>query len=406
MQYFSHTLPSGLRMIHLSITSPVAYCGFAIHAGSRDEDHNTVGYAHFVEHLLFKGTLKRKARHILNRMENVGGELNAYTTKEETFVYSIFMTKDFERAVELISDLIIRSQFPAHEIEKERDVVLDEIQSFRDNPSELIFDDFENLIFDSHPLGHDILGNKRSLKGFVSESGFSFVHRHYVAGNMVFFSMGEMKSNDIIRLAEKYFAEIPVSKYERPINKPKIAQPKQLIKKKKTHQTHILTGGQAYDMHDEKRIPLLLLNNILGGPGLNSRLNVALREKHGLVYHVESHITSYTDTGLCSIYFGTDHKNKEKTLQLVNKELLQLCNQKMGDLQLSMAKKQAFGQMVLANENKESLFLRLGKSFLHFDRYDSLQVIFQKIESVTPQQIQEVATEIYNPDNLFCLVFE
>ena len=404
--YFSHTLPSGLRVIHLPMQSPVAYCGFAINTGSRDEAPNEFGYAHFVEHLIFKGTSKRKARHILNRMEHVGGELNAYTTKEETFVYSIFMKKDFERAVELISDLITQSQFPPNEIEKERDVVFDEIQSYEDNPSELIFDEFENVLFKEHPLGHDITGNKRTLKKFETETGLAFIRRHYTAGNMVFFSMGEMKTNDILRIAGKYFAKIPVTTHSCLREKPQLIQPQLLVKKKKTHQTHVVTGGTAYDMYDEKRIALFLLNNMLGGPGMNSRLNVSLREKHGLVYHVESQITSYTDTGVCSIYFGTDPKNKAKATQLVQKELQQLCDNKLSDIQLYNAKKQAYGQMVLAHENKEALFLGLGKSFLHYNRYDSLQEIFQKIEQITPMQILHIANEIYHPKQMFCLVFE
>ncbi len=406
MQYFSHTLSNGLRMIHLPVVSPVAYCGFAINTGSRDEKPNEHGHAHFVEHLLFKGTRKRKARHILNRMEHVGGELNAYTSKEETFVYSIFMTKDFERAVELITDLITNAQFPEAEIEKERDVILDEILSYRDNPSELIFDEFENLLYDGHPLGHDILGNKRSLKTFESATGQAFIRRHYTAGNMVFFSMSDVKFNDILRLAGKYFSEIPNVAYPSSREKPQLTQPRLLVKKKKTHQTHVLIGGQAADMHDERRIPLFLLNNILGGPGMNSRLNVSLREKHGLVYNVESNITSYTDTGLCSIYYGTDPKNKELVSQLVNRELALLCKNRLSDLQLSKAKKQVFGQMVLSHENREGLFLGLGKSFLHHNRYETLPEIFQKIDRVTPQQILESANEVFAPDSLFRLVFE
>jgi predicted Zn-dependent peptidase len=360
----------------------------------------------FVEHLLFKGTLKRKARHILNRMEHVGGELNAYTSKEETFVYSAFMTKGFERAVELITDLITHAQFPEPEIEKERDVILDEILSYRDNPSELIFDEFENLLFDGHPLGHDILGNKRSLKMFRSATGQSFIRHHYTAGNMIFFSMGDVKFNDLIRLAGKYFLAIPshASIYSR--EKPQFTQPRMLVKKKKTHQTHVLIGGQAYDMHTEKRIPLFLLNNLLGGPGMNSRLNVSLREKHGLVYQVESNITSYTDTGLCSIYFGTDPKNKEQVMHLVHKELSNFRKNQLTGLQLHKAKKQAFGQMVLSNENREGLFLGLGKSFLHHNHYETLPEVFQKIERITPIQLLETANEVFDPEHLFSLVFE
>ena len=406
MHYFSRILPNGLRIIHLPTVSPVAYCGFGINTGSRDEKRHEYGYAHFVEHLLFKGTKKRKAWHVLNRMENVGGELNAYTTKEETFVYSIFMKKDMARAVELLADLITHAQFPAHEIEKERDVILDEIQSYRDNPAERIVDEFENLLYDGHPLGHDILGNKRSLNAFGTDAGFSFVNRHYTTGQMIFFSMGDVNFEHIIRLAEKYFSEIPVKPQSSPRCKPVLTRSGTVVQKHKTHQTHVIAGGQAYNMHDEKRIPMFLLNNILGGPGMNSRLNVSLREKHGLVYQVESQITTYTDTGLWSIYVGTDPKNKEKVLQLMHKELLRLCNDKLSDLQLSMAKKQAFGQMVLSTENKEALFLGLGKSFLHYGRYQTLQEMFQQIDRITSNQLQEIANEVFIPAQICCLVFE
>ncbi|MDR2232710.1 MAG: insulinase family protein [Tannerella sp.] len=406
MQHISHTMPNRLRIIHLPTISPVAYAGFVVNAGSRDEMPNEHGYAHFVEHMLFKGTSKRKAWHILNRMEHVGGELNAYTTKEETFVYTIFMTKDIERAVELMTDLIVNAQFPAHEIEKERDVVLDEIQSYEDNPSELIFDEYENLLYDGHQLGHDILGSKRSLKSFVSQSGLSFLGRHYTTGNMVFFSMGDMKFEKIIRLAEKYFMKIPVSKDIGSRAKPQLTSPRTLVKKKKTHQAHIILGGLAYDMQDERRIPLFLLNNILGGPGMNSRLNVSLREKHGLAYHVESNVTTYTDTGIFAIYFGADPKNRDKGMHLINQELTRLRNEKISAGQLYMAKKQVYGQMVLGSEHKESVFLGLGKSFLHYNRYDSLQEMFQKIEDISAQQIQDVANEILNPDAMFTLIYE
>jgi predicted Zn-dependent peptidase len=304
----TYTLSNGLRLIHLQTNSQVAYCGLAVNVGARDEKRHEHGLAHFVEHTIFKGTRKRKAWHILNRMENVGGELNAYTTKESTFIYSMFMEKDFRRAVELLSDLIINSQFPENELKKECDVVLDEIQSYEDTPSELIFDDFENLLFDGHPLGHHILGNKRSLKTFDTATAKSFLDHFYVAENMAFFSMSCMDFRQVVQIAEKFMAQIPSQKSPILREKPLLIQAQTLQKKKKTHQSHVLLGGRAYDMFDEDRYPLFLLNNILGGPGMNSRLNVILREKNGLVYHVESNITSYTDTGVFSIYLGTDPK--------------------------------------------------------------------------------------------------
>lgn len=399
-------LPNGLRIIHLQTNSKVAYCGFAVNAGARDEKEHEHGLAHFVEHTIFKGTRKRKAWHILNRMENVGGELNAYTTKESTFIYSIFMEKDFNRAVELLSDLIINSQFPEHELKKECAVVLDEIQSYEDNPSELIFDDFENMLFDGHPLGHHILGRKSTLKTFNTAAGSSFLERFYVAGNMVFFSTSCMDFKQVIKIAEKYMAIIPSQKTPILREKPHVIEAQEMQKKKKTHLAHVIVGGRAYNMYDGNRYPLFLLNNILGGPGMNSRLNVNLREKNGLVYHVESNITSYTDTGVFTIYFGTIPKNRERALQLVEKEISILRTNQLTTTQLAAAKKQAIGQLGVASDNKESLFLGLGKSFLHYNRYETLPEIFAKIESITAGQILETANEILSLNNLFRLIYE
>ncbi|MCL3853919.1 MULTISPECIES: pitrilysin family protein [Parabacteroides] len=406
MHYFSHILSNGLRMVHLPMESPVSYCGFAVNAGTRDEEANEFGLAHFVEHMMFKGTEKRKAWHILNRMENVGGELNAYTTKEETFVYSIFMEEHYQRALELLTDLIFHSQFPQQEIEKEVDVILDEINSYEDSPSELIFDEFENLLYDGHALGHNILGDEASLLTFNSESGRSFMRRFYAPENMVFFSMGRIDFNKIVKMAEGFLSDIafPVAPRNRIV--PGAIEPCVRKVHKDTHQTHVLIGSRAYSMHDEKRIPLFLLNNMLGGPGMNNRLNVSLREKHGLVYNVESNVTSYTDTGLASIYFGTDPKNMEKALRLVNKELDKLRNNSLSATQLAAAKKQVIGQLGVSGDNKEGLFLGLGKSFLHYNRYDTLPEVFARIEALTIKDIQEVANEVFAPERLFSLIYQ
>lgn len=406
MHYFSHILSNGLRMVHLPMESPVSYCGFAVNAGTRDEEANEFGLAHFVEHMMFKGTEKRKAWHILNRMENVGGELNAYTTKEETFVYSIFMEEHYQRALELLTDLIFHSQFPQQEIEKEVDVILDEINSYEDSPSELIFDEFENLLYDGHALGHNILGDEASLLTFNSESGRSFMRRFYAPENMVFFSMGRIDFNKIVKMAEGFLSDIafPVAPCNRIV--PGAIEPCVRKVHKDTHQTHVLIGSRAYSMHDEKRIPLFLLNNMLGGPGMNNRLNVSLREKHGLVYNVESNVTSYTDTGLASIYFGTDPKNMEKALRLVNKELDKLRNNSLSATQLAAAKKQVIGQLGVSGDNKEGLFLGLGKSFLHYNRYDTLPEVFARIEALTIKDIQEVANEVFAPERLFSLIYQ
>ncbi len=404
--YFSHILPNGLRIVHLPSASPVSYCGFAVNAGTRDEEMDEFGLAHFVEHMIFKGTEKRKSWHILNRMENVGGELNAYTTKEETFVYSIFMEEHFRRAFELLSDLVFHSQFPEQEIEKEVDVILDEINSYEDSPSELIFDEFENLLFDGHALGHNILGDEQSLLGFGSESGKSFMRRFYAPENMVFFSMGRIPFKKIVQMAESTLSDIAFPLAARNRTAPGELLPVSRQIHKDTHQAHVLIGGRAYSMHDEKRLPLFLLNNLLGGPGMNNRLNVSLREKNGLVYNVESNVTSYTDTGLASIYFGTDPKNKEKAIRLVYKELAKLREVKLTATQLAAAKKQVIGQLGVSGDNREGLFLGLGKSFLHYNRYDTLPEVFAKVEKLTAGEIREVANEIFAPERLFSLIYQ
>jgi predicted Zn-dependent peptidase len=405
MLYY-HTLQNGLRIVHLQTESKVAYCGFAVNAGSRDELADEHGLAHFVEHTLFKGTKKRKSWHIINRMENVGGELNAYTSKEETLVYSIFMEQDFNRAAELLSDLIVNSQFAENELEKEREVIIEEIQSYEDNPSELIYDDFENILFDGHALGHHILGNKKSLKSFTSASCRSFTGRYYTADNMIFFSMSCTDFKIIKRTAEKYFSDIPNVKSLIKRELPTDILPSPVTEKRKTHLSHVIIGGRSCNMYDGKKYPLFLLNNILGGPGMNSRLNISLREKRGLVYTVESNITSYTDTGVFAVYFGIDHKNREQAIDLVEKELNRLRTLKLTDTQLNKAKKQAIGQTGVATDNKESMSLRLGKSFLHFNHYLLPEEVFRKIEAVTPQQIIDTANEILTPDKLFTLIFE
>jgi predicted Zn-dependent peptidase len=410
MHYFTHTFPNGLRLIHLPAESPVAYCGFVVNAGTRDEEANEFGLAHFVEHMLFKGTEKRRAWYILNRMENVGGELNAYTTKEETFVYSVFLEEHFGRAFELLTDILFHSCFPPKEIEKEIDVILDEINTYKDNPSDLIFDEFENLLFQGHALGHNILGDEESVRHFTSDSGLSFTRRFYVPSNIVFFSMGRTKPAKIVRLAEKnrHIASFASSVYCNRRTPPLPLSPQNKCMQRATHQTHVMMGGRSYGMYesDKKHIPLFLLNNLLGGAGMNSRLNLSLREKHGLVYNVESSVGSYTDTGLASIYFGTDPRNVEKSVCLVRKELKKLCDAKLSALQLTAVKKQAIGQLGVAVDHREGIFLNLGKHFLHHNRYESPSELFKKIENTTAADVLEAANEVFSPANLSSLIYE
>ena len=406
MQYYeSYTLPSGLRIIHRPTDSSVAYCGFAVNAGTRDEAPEYYGIAHFTEHLLFKGTSKRKSGHIINRMENVGGELNAYTTKEETIIYSIFLREHFERAFELLSDLVFNSRFPENEIEKEREVILDEINSYKDNPSELIFDEFENLLFSGNEMGHNILGEPETLVNTDAKALLEFYRSFYQPCNMVFFSMGKIPFKQILKLAGKYLDNIPVSKQvELKRHAPQSILPQYKIDDKDLYQKHIMIGSKAYNLFDEKRTSLFLLNNILGGPGMNSRLNLSLREKSGLVYSVESNITSYTDTGVFAIYFGCDPKSAEKCISLVHKELKKLRETKLTDIQLSTAQKQLKGQLGIANENKENISLSMGKSFLHRNHYDSLEKIYQKIDNLSAIQLLETANEIFDENALSHLI--
>ena len=405
-EYFTHTLPNGLRMVHLPIETPVSYCGYAVNAGTRDEGANERGLAHFVEHMLFKGTEYRKAWHILNRMETVGGELNAYTTKEETFLYSVFMAKDFERAFDLLTDLAFHANFPEAEIEKEVEVILDEIESYKDSPSELIFDEFESLLFARHPLGRMILGDKRALSTFHSETGLSFTRRFYAPSNMLFFSMGSNAFEEIVRMGERLLAGIDFPMTARKRKAPKRKEAKTVQKHKDTHQAHVLIGGQAYTMFEAKRVPLFLLNNLLGGPGMNSLLNVSLRERNGLVYNVESNITHYTDCGMATIYFGCAPKNRERAMNLVHRQLEQLRNTALTSARLSQAKNQVIGLLGVANDNHENLFLGLGKSFLHYNHYDSMAQVVERIRKITVEEILAVANEVYAPSNLSTLIYE
>lgn len=406
MEYTTYTLPNGLRMIHMPAQSPVAYCGYAVNAGARDEEPQEHGLAHFVEHMIFKGTEHHKANYILNRIESVGGELNAYTTKEETFVYSIFMKEHFLRAFDLLTDLVFYSSFPEIEIEKEKDVILDEISSYEDSPSELIFDDFENLLYKEHALGHNILGEEETLERFSTTTGKSFMNRYYTPGNMVFFSMGDIPFNKIAKWAESLFSTLPAHSSPQKRKAPTLSSASSLTMSKETHQAHVMIGSHAFSMFDEKRIPMFLLNNIIGGPGMNNRLNVSLREHNGLVYSVESNITSYTDTGLFSIYFGTDPKNKEKAIRLVHREIEKLHETKLTEKQLTAAKKQALGQLGVSIDNREGLFLNMGKSFLHYNFFASMEEVFNQINDITAEGILDIAQTVLAPDKLFMLSYD
>mgnify|MGYP002930725187 CR=1 FL=1 len=405
MSYNTFTLPNGLRIIHAPNQSNVAYCGFAVDAGTRDENEQEQGMAHFVEHLIFKGTQKRHAWHILNRMENVGGDLNAYTNKEETVIYSAFLVEHFSRAAELLADIVFHSTFPQHEIDKEVEVIIDEIQSYEDSPSELIFDDFEELIFPNHPLGRNILGKPELLRQFTSRNALEFTARFYKTTNMVFFVQGNIDFKKVIRTVEKAVSDISLSETNRQRIAPFTYIPQTLTINKDTHQAHVMIGSRGYNAYDDKRTALYLLNNVLGGPGMNSRLNVSLRERRGLVYNVESNLTSYTDTGTFCIYFGCDPADLDYCTRLVYKELKRLRDVRMTSSQLAAAKKQLIGQIGVASDNNENNALGMGKTFLHYNKCETSEAVFHRIEQLTSEALLEVANEMFAEDYLSTLIY-
>ena len=391
------TLPNGMRIIHMPYASEISYCGVAVNTGTRDEYDDEQGMAHFVEHLLFKGTTRRKAHHIINRMENVGGELNAYTTKEETFIFSTFLTEYFERAVELLGDVVCNSTFPDNQIEKECEVILDEINSYEDFPSELVYDDFENQVYANSDFGHYILGTPETIATFDSKKIKHFFKRQYRPDNMIFFSFGKTPFAKLMRLSEKYFQfDNDLTDTIKTRLLPTHNKPITKIIEKGTSQTHLMMGQYSLNMFDDERFALYLLNNVLGGGNASSRLNNTLREKNGLVYHVESIVSTYTDTGLFSIYFASDKKHMERCLKLINKEMQMLCEKPLSPAQLTIAKRMYKGHMGIASQNNEAVVLRMAKSFLHYNDYYPLSDMFNKFDSVEATHLQDIANRLFN----------
>lgn len=398
-------LPNGLRMVHMRDRSPVAYCGFAINVGTRDELPEESGMAHFVEHLLFKGTEKRKAWHIVNRLDAVGGELNAYTTKEETFVYATALTTHFERAMELCADVVFHSVFPQKEMDKEVDVVIDEIQSYKDSPSELIYDDFEDMVFSGSPMGRNILGDKKTLKHYKSADVQRFVQRNYTTDRILFFSIGNIDFKRIERLAERYLTPIPASQKRIQRVAPSLYVPQQNYIRKSTCQSHVMIGVRAFDLRDDRRLAFALVNNILGGPGMNSRLNLLLREKNGMAYNVESVYTPYSDTGIFSIYFGTDEKNREKCTDLVMGELKRLRTELITPQRLARLKRQWMGQLTIMQENRENFVLSLARSYLYFDKCETLADVNNQLNEVSAEDLMSLSEQLFRDEMLSMLVY-
>lgn len=397
MQEFeTYILPNGIKGIHRRVHSSVTHCALVVNAGTRDEHKDEYGLAHFTEHAIFKGTKRRKAYQINCRLENRGGELNAYTTKEDTTIHATTLRSDFSKAVELIADVAFNSTFPEHELHKEREVIIDEINTYKDSPADMIFDTFEDMIFEGSELGHNILGTKAALMRHTSESIKRFVARTHTIDEMVFSSIGSMSVKSVEGVVAKYFAEQPSTTRDFKRLAPQTVEPFERVVNKHTHQTHCIIGARAYDINDDKRLPLSLLVNILGGPSANSRLNTVLREKNGLSYNTEAVYTPYNDCGMVAIYFSSDHHNADLCRELIDKELQALRTTSLSSRQLAMIKRQFLAQMAISMENNEGYMLGAGKSYLVHDEIDTLEEVYRKVSAVTAEQIMEVAEEIFS----------
>lgn len=429
MEYNTYTLDNGLRIIHLPSDSQVVYCGYQINAGTRNEEPGEEGLAHFCEHVTFKGTERRKAWHILNCLESVGGDLNAYTNKEGTVYYSAILKEHIARAVDLLSDIVFHSVYPQAEIDKEVEVICDEIESYNDSPAELIYDEFENILFKGSPLGHNILGTAEQVRSFTTEDALRFTRKLYRPDNAIFFAYGDIDFKKLVKLLKTLnfehgtlnfmnskTSETPTAEMEADDANHKVQSSKfnvqskvegqTIVMQKNTHQAHVMIGTRAYDVNDDRRMPLYLLNNMLGGPGMNAKLNLALREHNGLVYTVESTMVAYGDTGTWSIYFGCDEHDVKRCLRLVRKELDKFMQKPLSDAQLKAAKKQIKGQIGVACDNRENFALDFGKSFLHYGWEKNVDRLYEQVDEITAAQIQAVAQELFDKDRLTTLIFK
>ena len=434
MKYNTYTLDNGLRIIHLPSDSQVVYCGYQINAGTRNEEPGEEGLAHFCEHVTFKGTERRKAWHILNCLESVGGDLNAYTNKEGTVYYSAILKEHIGRAVDLLSDIVFHSVYPQAEIDKEVEVICDEIESYNDSPAELIYDEFENILFKGSPLGHNILGTAEQVRAFKTKDALRFTRKLYRPDNAIFFAYGDIDFKKLVKLLKTLnfehgtlnfmnskTSETPAAEMEAGDANHKVQSSKfnvqskevqskvagqTIVMQKNTHQAHVMIGTRAYDVNDDRRMPLYLLNNMLGGPGMNAKLNLALREHNGLVYTVESTMVSYGDTGTWSIYFGCDEHDVKRCLRLVRKELDKFMQKPLSDAQLKAAKKQIKGQIGVACDNRENFALDFGKSFLHYGWEKNVDRLYEQVDEITAAQIQAVAQELFDKDRLTTLIFK
>lgn len=408
MKYNTATLPSGLRVIHLPSVSPVVYCGYQIAAGTRHELPGEEGLAHFCEHVTFKGTERRTALQVINTLEELGGELNAYTNKESTTFYAAVLKDHFMEAADLLTDIVFHSQYPQEEIDKEIEVICDEIESYNDSPAELIYDEFENILFKDHPLGHNILGEADQLRTYTTADALRFTHRGYRRDNAIFFVYGSVAFEEVLdNLNGLDRMDGPRKDMLEPSGNPlSTSSPSTITRHRNTHQAHVLLGTRTFGYHDERRMPLYLLNNILGGPGMNARLNLLLREKYGLVYTVESNMTTYSDTGFWSVYFGCDAEDIERCRELVRQELDIVMQEALTASQLRKAKMQLKGQLAIACDNREQFALDFSKSFLHYGWERNLDQLMARIDDITAEQIQQVARQLFVPGKIITLIYK
>jgi peptidase M16 inactive domain protein len=410
-RYQTAVLENGLRIIALSTTSPVVYCGYQLNVGTANELPDEEGIAHFCEHVTFKGTTRRTAIDVIQCLEQVGGDLNAFTTKTDTVYYSAILKDHLSRAIDLLTDIVFHSIYPQKEINKEVEVICDEIESYNDSPAELIYDEFENIIFRGHPLGHSILGTAERVRKFTTEDALRFTQKHYQPMNSVFFTYGDVDFDNLLSLLEKEnHSKVRIKgETEKPIETPLPALSEyqsQTVKiDKHTHQAHVMIGNRAYSIHDKRRMALYLLNNILGGPGMSARLNLALRERRGLVYTVESSMVSYSLTGIWSIYFGCDADDLDECMRLVRAELDHFIDIPLTDDELSIAKQQIKGQIGIACDNRENLALDFGKGFLHYGWKKDISALYRNIDAITAEEVQAVARELFPEERLTKLIY-
>ena len=405
-KYNTATLSNGLRIIHLPSPSPVVYCGIGVAAGSRHEMAGEEGVAHFVEHMSFKGTRRRSAIQILNCLESVGGDLNAFTNKEDTMFYAAIQKEHFLRAVDLLTDIVFCSQYPQHEVEHEVDVICDEIESYNDTPAELIYDVFENQLFKGHPLGHNILGTREQVQCFTSQHALRFTQRYYRPDNAIFFAYGDVNFTRLVKRLESRREEGGTMNDITPILdiSPSSLLPPHSSNTQAHPQAHVMLACQSFSYNDSRRMSLFLLNNILGGPGMNARLNLKLREQHGLVYTVESSMASYSDTGVWSVYFGCDHHDVKRCIRLVRRELDRMMQAPLTERQFVAAKRQLKGQLTIAADNREQFALDMAKHFLHYGKERSLEEMIEQIDAITAPQLQDVAQQLFAPEHMQQLI--